>query len=69
MAQDPVRRGTLAAQEAAERPQVEMQLDRSFAIGKYEVTFAEWGDCVEAGGAAIGRMTKAGVVASARSSM
>ncbi len=38
------------ATELAERPRVEVVFDRSFAIGKFEVTFAEWDACVEAGG-------------------
>jgi len=36
--------------EDAERPQTEVEIDRPFAIGKFEVTFAEWDTCVEAGG-------------------
>jgi formylglycine-generating enzyme required for sulfatase activity len=35
---------------AWEKPQVEVQIDYVFAMGKYEVTFAEWDRCVEAGG-------------------
>jgi formylglycine-generating enzyme required for sulfatase activity len=34
----------------AEKPQVEVDIAYRFAIGKYEVTFAEWDRCVEAGG-------------------
>ena len=36
--------------ERAEKPQVEVEIAHPFAIGKYEVTFAEWDRCVEAGG-------------------
>jgi formylglycine-generating enzyme required for sulfatase activity len=36
--------------ELAEQPQVEVEIADSFAIGKYEITFAEWDRCVEAGG-------------------
>lgn len=35
--------------EQAEKPQVPISIT-GFAIGKYEVTFAEWDRCVEAGG-------------------
>lgn len=38
------------ATERAERPQVEVTIEEPFAIGKYEVTFAQWDRCVEAGG-------------------
>lgn len=34
---------------SAEKPQVEVEIAYPFAIGKYEVTFAEWDRCVEAG--------------------
>lgn len=34
---------------AYEKPQVEVEIGYPFAIGKYEVTFAEWDRCVEAG--------------------
>lgn len=36
--------------ESLDKPQVEVQIAYPFAIGKYEVTFAEWDLCVEAGG-------------------
>lgn len=36
--------------EAAEQPQVEVRIAGPFAIGKYEVTFAQWDACVAAGG-------------------
>lgn len=36
--------------ERAEKPQVEVTIERPFAIGKYEVTFDQWEACVEAGG-------------------
>ena len=36
--------------ERAEKPRVEVTIGRPFAIGKYEVTFAEWDACVEAEG-------------------
>lgn len=36
--------------ERAEKPPVEVRIDHRLAIGKYEVTFAEWDRCVEAGG-------------------
>jgi formylglycine-generating enzyme required for sulfatase activity len=32
-----------------ERPQHEVTLAKPFAIGKFHITFAEWGACVEAG--------------------
>ena len=35
-----------------ERPQVGVEIDYSLAFGKYEVTFAEWDQCREAGGCA-----------------
>ena len=35
---------------AAETPPTAVTISRAFAIGKYEVTFAEWDQCVEAGG-------------------
>jgi formylglycine-generating enzyme required for sulfatase activity len=45
------RRGTRAEWTIrAEKPQVEVEIAYPFAIGKYEVTFAEWDHCVEAGG-------------------
>ena len=34
----------------AERPQVEVEIAYSLAMGKYEVTFDEWDHCVDAGG-------------------
>jgi formylglycine-generating enzyme required for sulfatase activity len=36
--------------ERAERPQVEVGIASPLAVGKYEVTFAEWDHCVDAGG-------------------
>jgi formylglycine-generating enzyme required for sulfatase activity len=36
--------------EAAARPRVEVEISHSLAVGKYEVTFAEWDRCVDAGG-------------------
>ena len=33
-----------------ERPQIAIEIDYTFALGKYEVTFDEWDQCVEAGG-------------------
>ena len=36
-----------------ERPPHEVSFSRPFAIGKYEVTFAEWDACVDAGGCPI----------------
>lgn len=33
-----------------EKPRVEVEIGYSLAMGKYEVTFAEWDACVEAGG-------------------
>src|SRR5690606_38341691 len=33
-----------------EKPQVEIEIAYPLAMGKYEVTFAEWDRCVEAGG-------------------
>lgn len=33
-----------------EKPQVEVEIGYSLAVGKYEVTFAEWDHCVEVGG-------------------
>lgn len=35
--------------ERAEGPQVEVEIGSSLAFGKYEVTFAEWDHCVDAG--------------------
>lgn len=37
---------------AAETPATGVTISQAFAIGKYEVTFAEWDQCVEAGGCA-----------------
>jgi len=34
----------------AERPQIEVAIDYTFALGRYEVTFDEWDRCVDAGG-------------------
>lgn len=36
--------------EGAEKPQVAVEIPYPFAIGKYEVTFAEWDRCIEEGG-------------------
>jgi formylglycine-generating enzyme required for sulfatase activity len=36
--------------ESLDKPQVEVEIAYPFAIGKYEVTFAEWDLCFEAGG-------------------
>ena len=36
----------------SERPRLEVEIAYPFALGKYEVTFAEWDHCVEAGGCA-----------------
>jgi formylglycine-generating enzyme required for sulfatase activity len=36
--------------ETLDKPQVEVEISYPFAIGKYEVTFAEWDLCVEDGG-------------------
>ncbi len=36
--------------DGTEGPQHEVKIPRSFAIGKFEVTFAEWDACVAAGG-------------------
>jgi formylglycine-generating enzyme required for sulfatase activity len=36
--------------ELAEGPQVEVEIGYPLAVGKYEVTFAEWDHCVAAGG-------------------
>ena len=33
-----------------EGPRHRVSIDRAFAVGRYEVTFAEWGACVSAGG-------------------
>ncbi|MDE2981671.1 MAG: SUMF1/EgtB/PvdO family nonheme iron enzyme [Gemmatimonadota bacterium] len=33
-----------------ERPQIAIEIGHTFALGKYEVTFDEWDQCVEAGG-------------------
>jgi len=33
-----------------EKPQIEVMIEKPLAIGKFEVTFAEWDRCVEAGG-------------------
>lgn len=33
-----------------ERPQREVAIPRAFAVGRFEVTFAEWAACVEGGG-------------------
>ena len=33
-----------------EGPQIEVSIPYSFEIGRFEVTYAEWRDCVEAGG-------------------
>ena len=38
------------ATERAERPRVEVTIEERFAIGRYEVTFAQWDRCVAAGG-------------------
>ncbi len=35
---------------SAEGPQHSVRIPRPFALGKYEVTFAEWHACVSAGG-------------------
>src|SRR5262249_55481129 len=51
--------------EVGERPQHEVTISRPFAIGKFEVTFAEWDICAEAG-ACPKRRTTAGVVANDR---
>lgn len=34
----------------SEKPQVEVEIGYPLAVGKYEVTFAEWDYCIEAGG-------------------
>jgi formylglycine-generating enzyme required for sulfatase activity len=39
-----------AGRDAAEGPQRPVTIARPFAVGKYEVTFAEWDACVAAGG-------------------
>ena len=36
----------------AERPQVAIEIGHTIAMGKYEITFAEWDHCVDAGGCA-----------------
>jgi formylglycine-generating enzyme required for sulfatase activity len=36
--------------ERAEKPQIEVEIAYRLAVGKYEVTFAEWDRCVQAGG-------------------
>jgi formylglycine-generating enzyme required for sulfatase activity len=36
--------------ESQDRPQVEVEIARPFAIGKFEVTYAEWDACVRDGG-------------------
>ena len=36
--------------EQSEKPQVEVEIAYPFAIGKYEITFAEWDRCVTVGG-------------------
>ena len=36
--------------QGSERPQHEVTFAAPFAVGRYEVTFAEWDACVEAGG-------------------
>jgi formylglycine-generating enzyme required for sulfatase activity len=46
-------RGSSAAEERpAETPQQRVKIDAPIAIGKYEVTFDEWGACVRDGGCA-----------------
>jgi formylglycine-generating enzyme required for sulfatase activity len=46
-------RGSSAAeQRPAEMPQQVVTIDRPIAIGRYEVTFDEWGACVREGGCA-----------------
>ena len=54
-----------------EGPVHEVAMAHPFAVGVYEVTFEEWDACVSWGGGAvagIGRMTRAGAGAAARSS-
>jgi formylglycine-generating enzyme required for sulfatase activity len=36
--------------ELAERPQVQVEIGHPLAMGKYEVTFAEWDRCAQGGG-------------------
>ena len=43
-----------------EGPQREVTIGQPFAVGKFEVTFAEWDACVTAGAARTGPMTGAG---------
>jgi formylglycine-generating enzyme required for sulfatase activity len=43
------RKGAVALYKT-EGPQRQVHLARPFAVGKYEVTFAEWDACVAAGG-------------------
>lgn len=42
--------GQPEASAAAEHPRVEVVMSRTVAIGKYEVTFAEWDFCFQEGG-------------------
>lgn len=41
-----------ASRDADEGPQHEVRIERPFALGRFEVTFAEWDACVAAGGCA-----------------
>ena len=36
--------------EQSEKPRVEVEIAYPFALGKYEVSFAEWDRCIDAGG-------------------
>jgi len=48
---DETARESVPARDAAwERPQHSVTIAHAFAIGKYPVTFAQWGACVDAGG-------------------
>ena len=64
--------GSSAGEEGrqnCESPVHRVTIEKPFAVGKYEVTFAEWDACLAAGAAAAtGRVTQAGAAAAARSS-
>jgi len=49
-----------------EGPQHKVTIANSLAVGKYEVTFAEWDACVAAGGCKHNPLMRAGTVAGIR---
>jgi len=45
-----VRPGSIVMRSEGSSGEVKVELPRAFAIGKYEVTFAEWDACIDGGG-------------------